>query len=337
MNIPESAIKAGEKIFTADCGYTDTRHKVNLAPRTVPEAILREIEQGCTIETLERIASDFPICKYQTQITIHGKFPELETNRIGGYVNLVRNKNKSVGVRWSAIDNEKRRRLFKMARVCADWHIVENSTAFFIQRAHRIENDTDEQATLTAYQNEMNRINAASALFQGGCDIFKCSYWGMKFIILRVCVNSFYEHDFDALANTVCNMSTQDRNAVMDAYERKQREQDAQWERECEQRRADWERARQDESKRRAEFEANLKLPFAAEYGEHKARPGDIYAVVVHTERFNHASPFCVKYYTIKKTIGRLCAYECDEQGNITHNHGRGIVGNKYKGYRKTA
>lgn len=98
-----------------------------------------------------------------------------------------------------------------------------------------------------------------------------------------------------------------------------------------------WEQNRKAEAERKAAYMANLKLPFPAEYGEHKVTKGDIYAVVVHTERFNSESPFCVKFYTIKKSFGRFCAYECDSQGNITKQHGRGIVGNKYKGYRKTA
>lgn len=98
-----------------------------------------------------------------------------------------------------------------------------------------------------------------------------------------------------------------------------------------------WKQNRKAEAERKAAYMANLKLPFAAEYGEHKAKQGDIYAVVVHTERHNSASPFCVKYYAVKKVIGRLCAYECDEHGTITKNTGRGIVGGKYKGYRKTA
>ena len=98
-----------------------------------------------------------------------------------------------------------------------------------------------------------------------------------------------------------------------------------------------WRLDRKAEAERKAAFCAALKLPFAAEYGRHKAKQGDIYAVVVHTERFNIASPFCVKYYAVKKAFGRLCSYECDAQGVITGKHGRGIVGGKYTGYRKTA
>ena len=100
---------------------------------------------------------------------------------------------------------------------------------------------------------------------------------------------------------------------------------------------AQWQAIRQADAERKAAFCASLKLPFAARYGRHKAKQGDIYAVVVHTERNNIASPFCVKYYAVKKAFGRLCSYECDAQGVITGKHGRGIVGGKYTGYRKTA
>lgn len=96
-----------------------------------------------------------------------------------------------------------------------------------------------------------------------------------------------------------------------------------------------WKANRKAEAERKAAYMANLKLPFAAEYGEHKPKQGDIFAVIAHTERFNHASPFCVKFYTIKKAFGRLCEYECDENGNITKQHGRGLKRTTYKGYRK--
>lgn len=100
---------------------------------------------------------------------------------------------------------------------------------------------------------------------------------------------------------------------------------------------ARWLKVREEEARRKAAFIENLKLPFAAEYGEHKPKHGDIFAVVVHTDRCRIDSPFCVKFYTIKKAFGRLCEYECDENGNITKQHGRGLNRTTYKGYRKVA
>ena len=100
---------------------------------------------------------------------------------------------------------------------------------------------------------------------------------------------------------------------------------------------AAWKESRATDTKRKAEFIAALKFPYAVEYGEHKAKQGDIYAVVVHTERSRADSPFCVKYYIVKKAFGRLYAYECNANGEIVKKHGREIHGGKYKGYKKVA
>ena len=106
-----SEIMNGEKIMAME-GCRDSKHILNLADADVPQSVLDKIEDGCSLETLEEIAKGFPICRYSTQITIHGRFPEISKRRVGGvYVNLVRNKNGSVGVKWNAIDAEKRRRL----------------------------------------------------------------------------------------------------------------------------------------------------------------------------------------------------------------------------------
>ena len=165
----EADIKRGEHLFTTECGYTDTRHRANLVDKKVSEDILRKIEDGCSIETLEELlAGQFPICKYKTQITIHGLFPHLATERVGRYKNLVRNKNQSVGVRWTAIDHKKRADIFRLAYICDKWGIVENSQEFFLQRVEPVTTDAELAATLDAFRETARRIEAASNLFQGG-------------------------------------------------------------------------------------------------------------------------------------------------------------------------
>ena len=338
MNIPDNAMKRGEKIFDCECGYTDTRHKINLTDKRVPEAILREIENGCTIETLERIAADFPICKYRTQITIHGVFPSLKTNYIGSYKNLVQNKNKSIGVKWTAIDHMKRAEIFRLAKICDDWGICENSQAFFIQRVKTAHDNAETAAFVAELQGIAQRIERARDLFSGGIELFKVPYWGRTYIILRVSVNSFYQRDFDALACVLCNRASMDAiRAAVAEHEENERKREAAWERENAERAAKWQAERAAENARREAFRQSLALPFAAEYGEHKAKQGDLYAVVVHTNPYDRASDFCVKYRVVKKAFGRLCAYECDENGMPTGKRGREIVNGRYKGYRKIA
>lgn len=98
-----------------------------------------------------------------------------------------------------------------------------------------------------------------------------------------------------------------------------------------------WEQNRKAEAERKAAYMANLKLPFAAEYGEHKVKQGDIYALVVHTERHNPNSDFMVKYYTIKKRCGRLYVYRCNENGELIKTHGKAIYKTVITAYRKVA
>lgn len=87
----------------------DSKNITNKGTGKVSNEILEQIEAGgITSELLESFP--FPIFKYRTQITLHGIF-ETEQNyfRSGGYKNLIVNKNRSLGVRYSGIDIEKKR------------------------------------------------------------------------------------------------------------------------------------------------------------------------------------------------------------------------------------
>lgn len=67
----------------------------------------QEIEAGVTIERLAAIG--VPVLRYRTQITIHGILPDFNTEaRPQGYRSVFRNANGSVGVRYVAIDGQKK-------------------------------------------------------------------------------------------------------------------------------------------------------------------------------------------------------------------------------------
>lgn len=65
-------------LFKKSSSY-DKKHIKNLSAKKVPAALLQAVEKGCSIETLEKLAKGFPICKYQTQITVHGIFDDPHT------------------------------------------------------------------------------------------------------------------------------------------------------------------------------------------------------------------------------------------------------------------
>lgn len=134
-----------------------------------------------------------------------------------------------------------------------------------------------------------------------------------------------------------------------------------------------WKANRKAEAERKAAYMANLKLPFVAEYGEHKVKQGDIYALVVHTndsasehntrhrpegtlaaglgqqpnrrgesQRQATTTPswehLTVKYYTAVKRLGNIYLYLCDEFGSIAEGtKGKLRREPTIKAYRKVA
>ena len=97
----------------------DSRHVSNLRPKkNIPADLIKKMyDDGLTIEKVgELTKQDFPVCKYRTQITVHGIAPELndKRNKINEYSCFVVNKNKSLGVKWTGIDAEKKRRIGKL-------------------------------------------------------------------------------------------------------------------------------------------------------------------------------------------------------------------------------
>lgn len=138
-----------EKLFVHN-NDTDTKHKLNLENKPVRREVLNQIEAGIDIETLETL--DLPICLYCTQITIHGLFPEQSGNGyVNGYKNIFQNKNKSIGIRYSAIDAAKKKALkhicyYARQEKRTKFFCSESSTSYkFIQYANV--NNRDEAIT----------------------------------------------------------------------------------------------------------------------------------------------------------------------------------------------
>lgn len=313
---------AGEELFNV-VGNTDSKHILNLSGKEVPESVLDEIEKGCSLETLEAVAKDFPICKYVTQITIHGLFPQLRTRRVGGmYVNLVRNKNGSVGVRWNAIDAEKRGRLYGFCKL-AGWHISISSSSHMVYKSERVtqENYGEVVARLKA---ECEKID--KSLFFGNASVRIISVWGMKLAVLSVSVNAFYEENFRKLAECITG-KTIDELVELKKADQKRRieemkrleEENAKWEAEY-------------EAKRKATKEANEKwlaanpapFPFRQTY---TLKAGDIVAFPVDARGRKVRGIDCAEYAAwgyakVGKSFGRLTLTRCLADGGNSDSYG---------------
>lgn len=73
-----------------------------------------QLERGVTIEELESIG--VPVYRYQTQVTIHGTLPGLSQERVAGFKCLFQNGNGTIGIRYVAIDAEKKKLIDKACR-----------------------------------------------------------------------------------------------------------------------------------------------------------------------------------------------------------------------------
>ena len=113
-------MKVTEKLFENNTKF-DHKNILNRCNKPVPIKLAESIENnGVTIEDLDKL--NFPVYKYYSQITIHGIFPNIENSRIHGYANIFQNKNKSVGVKYTAIDCDKKIYINKVLRVYRELH-----------------------------------------------------------------------------------------------------------------------------------------------------------------------------------------------------------------------
>ena len=114
-NIEDKTESKAKTLFSGSVNY-ETRKGLNRSNEKISSELVEKIEtDGITVEQLDKL--DVPVFKYATQITIHGEF-DIETNgRIGGYKNLFQNKNKSLGVKYTAIDVNKKSKIDKQLRI----------------------------------------------------------------------------------------------------------------------------------------------------------------------------------------------------------------------------
>jgi hypothetical protein len=118
-----------DKVFeTINITHDDKARRVlNTAPDKVADITLNEIEKGITIERLGELT--VPVYRYGGQVTIHGIFKDIPDDlRVHGYKSVFRNGNGSLGVKYVAIDGDKKHLLNHVSRYSkTKWGIHINS------------------------------------------------------------------------------------------------------------------------------------------------------------------------------------------------------------------
>lgn len=290
---------------------TDAKHINNTSTKKVPMELLEAVEKGCTLETLEQLAGTLPVYKYTTQITVHGIFPELTTNRVGRYVNLCQNKNKSVGIRYTAIDHEKKCRLFNLLRVVGGWSVEETSTSF---SAYKLQEATKEN--YQAAKEAAAKID--QSLFIGRVDCYVLQTICRSYVVTELVINCFYERNFKELACSVLGMDWETIQATKAQKDQeaaaKRKEEEAYWNQKHEQ----WEQEKKEKESKLELFIETTPAPAGfSKKTDYTLQVGNIIALV--NQDYNGNCSWCFRI--VRKNFGKLSLAPCDQLGNVT---GRG-------------
>jgi hypothetical protein len=214
----------------------DNKSIVNRLNKPVSNEILKKIESGVTLEDIdEMVKQGLPILKYHTQITIHGLFDDLTNNYIFGYKNVFQNKNRSIGVKYNAIDEEKRQRIDKRLGVLGfRYSRNSSSVTFSITEPVNEDNYTDVYNRLISIKNKIDLT-----LFYGGVYMYAGNLFGQKYLVLELVINAIYEKNIEPFLNKL--------GATKESVIESQKEHDAYW---AEQKRK-WEKEKADSDAKR--------------------------------------------------------------------------------------
>lgn len=205
-----------DSVFSENINY-DTRKGLNRSTEVIPEELVNSImENGISIEDLEEL--EYPVFKYTTQITIHGLFDIPEDRYVlGNYVNLIRNKNGSLGVKYNAIDFEKKEYLRK-ACVFSEFNFHLDSKGCSITL---IKTDVEEIKAL--YLQEVT--------FIGSKNVYKSHPYFGDFYMLEYNINAIYWSDLWTFIAHLTKNNVQDKKSLEYMHQKHIEAQEAERER----------------------------------------------------------------------------------------------------------
>jgi hypothetical protein len=196
MSYDKNAEKEKEVFEVKAIGSFDKKSKLLLCDKAITEDLIKEIEAGnITSETLAIVAKDYVIRKYKTQITIHGDFSSYSFASGYGYKFVFKNKNNSMGVRYGAIDAEKRKYIASYLRDLGIFYRCNSSESYFYKAI------PVDKAELDKKLAEARKLyaNSQKADYQGKAQIYSVNCWGIVYIVFRMDINAISHKEVNTL------------------------------------------------------------------------------------------------------------------------------------------
>lgn len=322
----DKSFKEMKPVYTVDSDF-DSKHINNLAPNeNIPESLISTINNGVTLEQLDEIAH-LPICYYKTQLTIHGICPTLKNKDVYGYSALMVNQNKSLGVRWLAIDRKKKLKLADYMGLY-DWATYYDSQIFCYRKDFEYEDDNKEQV----YNKVVDFINGLDkSKFFGYIEVFDHKKMKSNFIIyvgkqktyfeVVIYMQGIYEKNIQPFVEEISGDKWNETEKKFEEWKNEMKRRREEREKE--------EKERIEESNRKAE---NRRVEFDKWKKENpfpeKFKPmsfddlqaGDIVGY------YSDSYQFKKSYYRLYLNYKRLCRRECDENGKDLNTWGGHVL-----------
>ena len=198
----ESKDKDGNSVFCRT--RFDTRKQLNRGTKVISDNMVTR--DGITIEHLESLG--MPIFKYKTQITLHGIYNG-DAERVGvyQYKHIIVNQNKSIGIRYNAIDYAKKKRIYKMLADVKGYRVQENSTEFYAEKWSKF--STDKAEILAMYEEAKKQVlKINTQLFYGTAKAFVTGIPFMGYVAaIRIDINAIYEANVTACIENITEMT----------------------------------------------------------------------------------------------------------------------------------
>jgi predicted GIY-YIG superfamily endonuclease len=226
-------LESKETFFTTEGDY-DKKNILLRSTAVLTEDEVRKIDSGeLTLEDLESlVARKAKIFRYRTQITLHAGFPREVANSVNGYAYLVNNKNGSVGIRYGAIDEVKRRHLMRYL-VHEGFHYNKNSTAHEFVLTQRF-SDKEEAVEYIISLKTRYDYPALRRLINGSINISGGAYCGMYYVFLTVNINAIRKENIQPFLSLMHCRSEEEVERIEEEKRRKaeddERKHQAEWE-----------------------------------------------------------------------------------------------------------
>ncbi len=251
-----------ERLFDGTAKKYDAKHINNVSTKTISKSIINDIEEnGISSEMLDKLK--MPVFRYRTQVTIHGIFPDGCEIRVGGYKNLTKNGNGSLGVRYTAIDRSKKRELYSLSQYATPdfWRIEDNSEYYALYHQERLE--TPEQYKVLKDKAEQINKALSSCAFAVVSAYAARSLWGGIYGVIFINISAFYKKDFEQVFRAINPECSESLDVVIFNYqahvnaERERRDREhAEWKERYERERLEREQRLNEEYKaKKAEIE----------------------------------------------------------------------------------